>query len=504
MPVKPTTLGRTSNESTTSLWSRRFIAAIIAIGGMELMAMMDGSIGVVALPKIQNELGLSNAALSWVITAYILAFGGLMLLGGRLGDTIGRKRTFIIGLALFTIASTVCGIAWDATSLVVARLLQGVAAAIATPTGFALAATTFPKGPPRNAAVAGLAVMSAISAVTSLVVGGLIAQVSWRLVYLINLPIGLVVLCLAVSALTETQKERKKLDVTGAALATLMCTAAVFGVSMAPEAGWLSVPTIGSALVALGAFVAFAVVERTAENPIVPFDLFFDRNRLATFAAIFLAGGVLFTLTVEVALYVQNIMGYDGLHVGVYFIPFAVAAAVGSGLASRLVTRYPPRVLVFAGGIPVLGAMLYGSTLHRGLPFFPHLMVPLIFAAIGIGIVNVPLSLSVIASVGVDRIGPTTAIAMMLQALGGPLVLAFIQVVIMSRTRALGGTNGPVNSMNPAQLHALDQGYTFGMLWLAGVALVFGVVALFIGYSARQVAHAQDVKKAFDAGDLEL
>lgn len=503
MPVKPTALGRATNDSPTLLTTRRFVAAVGAIGGMQLMAMMDGAIGVVALPKIQNELNLSNAGLSWVITAYVLTFGGLMLLGGRLGDTIGRKRTFVIGLVLFTIASALCGIAWNEASLVSARMLQGTAAAIATPTCFALVATTFPKGPQRNSAVAALAVIGALSAVSSLVVGGMLAQVSWRLVYLVNIPLGLLVLYLALTALQETQKERMKLDAAGAMLATLMCTAAVFGVSVAPETGWLSAPTIGSGAVALGTFVAFAMVERKAENPIVPFSLFFDRNRLATFAAIFLAGGVLFTMTVEVALYVQNIMGYSGLNVGIGFVPFAVAAAVGATMSSRLVTRFPPRVLVIAGGIPVLGAMLYGSTLHRGIPYFPNLIVPLIIAAIGIGIVNVPLSLSVIASVGVDRIGPATAIAMMLQALGAPLVLGFIQVVVMSRTRSLGGTNGPLKSMNPTQLNALDHGYTYGMLWLAGVALVFGVVALFIGYTAQDVAHAQELKKSLDAGELD-
>jgi EmrB/QacA subfamily drug resistance transporter len=469
---------------------------------MNLMAMMDGSISVVALPKIRNELGLSNAGLSWVITSYVVTFGGLMLLGGRLGDAIGRKRTFIVGVALFTLASAVCGIAWDGGALVLARLLQGVACAIGAPTSFALVATTFPKGPARNAATAGLGVMGAVGAISSLTVGGALTQVSWRLAFLVNVPIGLLVIYLGSIALRETQRERMKLDATGAVLATLMCAAAVFGFSMAPEKGWLSAPTIGSGLVAVGAFVAFAVVERTAENPIVPFDLFLDRNRLATFAAIFLAGGVLFTLTVLICLYVQDIMGYSGLRVGVAFIPFAIAVSVGAVVAARLVTRFPPRVVVIAGGIPVVCVLLYGSTLHGAIPYFPNLMVPLVIAATGIGMVNVPLSLSVIASVGVDRIGPTTAIAMMLQVLGAPVMLGVIQVVKTSRTLQLGGTNGPVKFMNPAQLDALDRGYTYGLLWLAGAAALVGLVALFIGYTSQQVARAQELKKAHDAEEL--
>ncbi len=166
-PVQPakTAVSPTNKSYPTGWLSRRFIAAVIAIGGMQLMATMDGTIAIVALPKIQNELGLSDAGRSWVITAYVLTFGGLMLLGGRLGDTIGRKRTFIVGVALFTIASALCGIAWDDFTLVTARLLQGIGAAIASPTGLALVATTFPKGPARNTAMAVFGAMTGVGSV---------------------------------------------------------------------------------------------------------------------------------------------------------------------------------------------------------------------------------------------------------------------------------------------------------------------------------------------------
>ena len=496
MPVKPTTPGRTSRHVPSWLPSRWFIAAVIAIGGMQLMATMDGMIAVVALPKIQNELGLSDAGRSWVITAYVLTFGGLILLGGRLGDAIGLKRTFIVGAALFTIVSAICGIAWDGSVLVLARLLQGVAAAIIAPTGMALVATTFAKGPLRNAAMAVLGAIGGVSAVLGLVLGGALTDVSWRLVFLVNVPIGLVVLYLARTALRETQKERMKLDATGAGLATLGCTAVVFGFSMGPEKGWLSPTTIGSGVVALGAFVAFVMVERTAENPVVPFSLFFDRNRLAAFAVIFLAGGVLFTVTLLVALYVQDIMGYSALRAGVGFIPFALAVGVGAGASSRLVTRFPPRVVVIVGGILMLGGVLGTSMLTRGIPYFPNLVLPLVVAGIGVGVINVPLALSLIASVGFDRIGPTSAIAVMLRSLGGPVVLAVIQAVITSRTLYLGGTNGPVKFMNAAQLHALDHGLTYGLRWLAGVVILIGGVALLIGYSAQDVAHAQESQES--------
>ena len=387
--------------------SRRFIAAVIAIGGMQLLATMDSTVAIVALPKIQDELSLSDAGRSWVITAYVLTFGGLMLLGGRLGDTIGRKRTFIVGVALFTIASILCGLAWNEATLVTARLLQGVGAAIASPTALALIATTFPKGPARNAATAIFAAMTGIGSVMGLIVGGALTEVSWRWAFLINVPIGLLMIHLARKTLRETHRERLKLDAAGAILATLGCTAAVFGFSMGPEQGWLSPITLGSGLAAVVFLVAFLYVERTADNPVVPFELFKDRNRVATFAAVFLAGGVMFTLTVLIGLYVQDIMGYSALRAGIGFIPFVIALGIGLGLSSHLVSLFPPRVLVIAGGVLVLAAMIYGSTLNGGIPYFPNLVLPITVGGFGIGMIVVPLTVSAIAGVGLrpDRPG---------------------------------------------------------------------------------------------------
>ena len=256
-------------------------------------------------------------------------------------------------------------------------------------------------------------------------------------------------------------------------------------------------------MVALAAFIAFAIVERTAENPVVPFDLFFDRNRLATFVAIFLGGGVLFTVyradrPVRAGHHgLQRTARRRGLH------PVRRSRmGIGLGGSSQLVSWFSPRVVVISGGVLVLGAMLYGSTLDRDMPYFPNLVMLITFGGIGIGMIIVPLALSAIAGVGFDRIGPTSAITLMLQNLGGPVVLAVIQAVITSRTLYLGGTTGPVKNMNDAQLHALDHGYTYGLLWVAGVAVLVGGVALLIGYTAEQVAHAQEVQHAIDAGEL--
>lgn len=494
MPVEPTTPQAPNTDPSPSLLSRRFLGVVVALGGVLLMAYMDGPVAVYALPAIQNDLGLSNSERSWVITAYVVAFASLMLLGGRLGDTFGRKRTFIFGVSVFTFASLLCGIAWDGDVLVVARLLHGAAAAIVAPTSMALIVTTFPKGPTRNAAAAVFGAMNGVGAVLGLVVGPTLTEVSWRLAFLVNVPIGLVTIFLAATALRETLKERMKLDATGAILATVCGIATVVGFSIGPEQGWESPLTIGSAVVALGALVGFVVVERKAENPILPFNLFADRNRLAVFAAMFLAGGVNFTLTVLVSLYVQSVMGYGPLHAGISFIPFAIATSIGVALAAKLVSKFAPRLVVICGATLLVGALLYGSTFTHTMPYFPNLVVPIVVGAIGLGMINVPLMLSLVASVDFDRIGPTTAVAMTLQTLGGPVVLVVVQAAITMRTLQLGGSFEAPEFMNAAQLSAMGDGLTYGLLWLGGVVVVLASVALLIGYTSAQVAQAQQVR----------
>ena len=205
--------------------STKLGVAIVAITGMQLMSTLDGTIVVVALPRMQADLGLSDAGKSWVITAYVLTFGGLLLLGGRVGDAIGHKRAFISGVGVFTIASAACGLATDGPLLIAARAVQGIGAAVAAPTGLALIATTYAVGHARNRAMAISAAMQGVGSVLGLVLGGALTVISWRLAFLINLPIGILIVAIALTRLEETRHERLKLDVTGALLATLACTA---------------------------------------------------------------------------------------------------------------------------------------------------------------------------------------------------------------------------------------------------------------------------------------
>lgn len=476
--------------------------AIVAITGMQLMSTLDGTIVVVALPRMQADLDFSDAAKSWVITAYVLTFGGLLLLGGRVGDAIGQKRAFVSGVGVFTIASLVCGVATDSATLIVARAVQGTGAAVAAPTGLALIATTYAVGQARNRAMAVSAAMQGLGSVLGLVLGGAVTVVSWRLAFLVNIPIGIVIAAIAVSQLTETYTERLRLDLPGALLATAGATAAVLVFTQGPPLGWLDPWVIGAGVAAAGFFVVFFAVERTAVNPLVPFVVFDDRNRVMTFVSLFLAGGVMLTLTVMIGLLVQDVLGYSALRAGLCFIPFAVAFGLGSALAARLALRVAPRWLIMGGGVLVLGAMLYGSTLTRAIPYFPDLFWPVVIGGFGIGVIAVILPLCALAEVGPAEIGPVSAITLMVYNLGGPVVLVVIQAVQTSRTLYLGGTTGPVGDMTPGQLDALGYGYTYALLWVAAVAIVVGAAALFIGFSADQIARAQHTREAVEAGEL--
>lgn len=476
--------------------------AIVAITGMQLMSTLDGTIVIVALPRMQADLDLSDAAKSWVITGYVLTFGGLLLLGGRVGDAIGRKRAFISGVGVFTIASLVCGVATDSATLIVARAVQGTGAAVAAPTGLALIATTYAVGQARNRAMAVSAAMQGIGSVMGLVLGGALTVVSWRLAFLINIPIGIVIIAIAVTRLAETRTERLPLDLPGALLATAGCTAAVLVFTQGPSQGWLSPWVIGAVAAAAVCLFGFLVAERSAANPLVPSAVFDNRSRVATFVAYFMAGGVMLTVSVMIGLLVQDVLGYSALRAGVCFIPFALAMGAGNVLSTWVAAVIAPRWLVIGAGSLVWGAMLFGSTLERDVPYVPDLVTLFMVGGFGIGVISVVLPLCAVAEVGPKEIGPVSAVTLMVYNLGGPMVLVVIQAVQTSRTLYLGGTTGPVKNMTPAELDALGHGYTYSLLWVAAIAVVVGAAALFIRFSVAQIARAQHTLEAVEAGEL--
>lgn len=253
---------------------------------------------------------------------------------------------------------------------------------------------------------------------------------------------------------------------------------------------------IGALIAGLLLFVAFLYVERTADNPLLPFSLFTDKNRVATFVAIFFAGAVMFTVAAFVALFVQDILGYSPLEAGLAFIPFAFGLGAAAFVASKLAVRIQPRWLVIAGAAIMVVGLLYGSTLDASATYPANLFVPVVGIGFGVGLAVVPLPLCAIAGVPETEIGPVAAIAQVAQTLGGPLALALIGAMATSRTLSLGGVSGKIGDMTPAQITALGEGYTFALVGSAVCALIAGLAALFIRFTPQQVAQAQAAEKA--------
>ncbi|RRQ26878.1 MFS transporter [Rhodococcus sp. Eu-32] len=490
-----------STQIVYPVTTRAFGLAIIVLSGLQLMVVLDGTVANLALAPLQADLGLSDAGRNWVLTSYALAFGGLMLLGGRLGDAYGRKKMFLGGVVLFTVASLLCGLAVNEATLVAARALQGVGAAVASPTAFALVATTFAPGPVRNQAVAIYAAMTGVGSIAGLIIGGALTQVSWRWIFLINVPIGIGIVILAVVSLRETSGMRLALDFPGAILGTLGCTGVVLALSEGTELGWTSPLVIGSFVAGVVLLGLFLVVERRADNPLLPFSLFSSKDRVATFVAIFFAGGVMFSLAAFVALFVQDVLGYSPLAAGLAFVPFAFGLGAAAFITSQLAVRIQPRFLVMAGAAIMVGWLLFSVlTMDGDSSYFPGIFFPVIGIGFGVGMASIPLPLCAIAGVQPTEIGPLTAIALVAQTLGGPVALAVIGALVTSRTLSLGGTTGPANLMNAAQLDALSSGYMFALFCCAIAAVVAGIAAYFIRFSPQQVAQAQAAQEDAQKG----
>ncbi|SIS10741.1 MFS transporter, partial [Williamsia sterculiae] len=391
-------MSATEHPPVTTGLTRVFGAPIFVLGGMQLLVVLDGTVVALALPRIRHALTLNESGGNWIITAYVLAFGGLMLLGGRLGDTFGRKRMFVGGVAAFTATSLLCGLAWDPYSLIVGRAMQGAAAAIAAPTAMALVATTYAPGKARSQAFAIYAAMTGIGSVAGLIAGGVLTEVSWRLVFLINVPIGALVAVGGVIWLFESQGARLSLDVKGAVLATAACTLFVLAVNEGPSVGWSSLQVVAAFALALVAAVTFVWVERRAHNPILPLRLFSNSSRVAALLAILLAGAIIMCMAVFISLYLQGVLKYSPIQSGLSVVPFAFGLGVAAGVASKLALRIQPRWLVVAGGAVILAGCLYAASVATSSPsYFPQIGLTVVVIGAGVGLAVIPLTLSVVA-----------------------------------------------------------------------------------------------------------
>ncbi|HET6174080.1 MAG TPA: MFS transporter [Gaiellales bacterium] len=452
-----------------------------------LMIVLDISVIIAALPKIHSTLNFSPTSLSWVQNAYTLTFGGLLLLGARAGDILGRRRMLVTGIGLFTLASLAGGLAPSAEWLLSARAVQGIGAAIAAPSTLALLTTTFREGHARTRAIAYYSAVAGGGGSVGLVLGGVLTDwLSWRWGLFINVPIGLAVILLAPRYLPETERRSGRFDLTGAVTSTLGMTALVYGFVRAASDGWGDRGTVASFAAGVALLAAFGLTETRAEHPITPLHLFASRQRSGAYAARVLVTGGMFSTFFFLTQFLQGVAGYSALEAGLAFLPMtAVMFAMG-----RLVPLLMPRIgstRLLNGGLALaLVGIAWLSRVSDGMHYFPGIAVPLALLGIGIGLAFTPLTAAGIAGVAPGDAGAASGLLNVAQQLGGSLGLGILITVFASATRSAAQHPLPGASARAEASHELAHAVATS---LTGSAVLLALaLAVAVGVMRRPAA----------------
>lgn len=453
--------------------------ALAVIATAQLMVMLDLTIVNIALPSIQRELRFSTTSLTWVIDAYVLVFGGLLLLGGRAGDLFGRRRMFVVGIAVFTAASMAGGLATTQSWLIAARSIQGIGAAIASPTALALVATTFPEGAPRNRAMAVYAGMSGAGGALGLLLGGVLVDVaSWRWVLFVNVPIGVALLLAAPFVLPSTAGRRGRLDVPGAVTVSGGMALLVYGLVRAPAAGWSDAGTILAFAAAAALLGSFVLVEARSAQPLLPLRFLWDRNRAGGYAVMLLLGASMLSLIFFLTQFLQDILRYSALSAGLAYLPLPVVVGSTGLIVSRHVKRFGTRPFLTIGPLLVAGGLLWVSFVTSASGY-SAVLGPLLVVGLGMGLSFVPLTLNAVAAVGSHESGLASALLNTSQQLGGSLGLAALATVAATATR--DGMRQTASTLHGALGAHLGTSTASASHELATIAAVHGYQAAFRG-----------------------
>jgi len=412
------------------------ILSIILVG--YFMVILDNSIVITGLPHLQAELGLSASGLAWVQDAYLLTFGGLLLLGARAGDVLGRRRMFIVGLALFTLASVAVGLAPTGGTLVAARALQGVGAAVLAPSTLALLTASFPEGPERTRATAAYGAVAGIGASVGLVVGGLLADlVSWRAGFLVNLPVGVVMLVAGMKVLPETARTPGRFDVAGALLATLGPAALVYGFVRAGTAGWADGGTLAALGLGAALLVALVTVERRAVQPVLPLGLFASRERVGAYAARLLFIGAMMGFFLFTSQYMQDERGFSALAAGFAYFPMTAVNFVVALAVPRLQRRASGPALLVAGLVLAVAGTAWLGAVDAGTSYAAGIALPMTLIGAGQGLAFGPLTASGIARVEPSLAGAASGVVNSVHQLGGALGMSLVLAVTSTYAAAM-------------------------------------------------------------------
>jgi EmrB/QacA subfamily drug resistance transporter len=474
-------------------WRRHPTVLLAVILTAQLMVVLDATIVNVALPHIQRSLGFSDSSLSWVLNAYVLTFGGLLLLGARSGDLLGRRRTFLAGIGLFTLSSLAGGLATSDWMLLAARALQGVGGALAAPAALALLTTAFPEGAARVRAIGLYTTVSAAGGATGLVAGGLLTQwASWRWVFFVNIPIGLAVIAAGRAVLAETPRRHGRFDLAGAFASTAGMSALVLGLVESGAAGWTAPITVVSLVAGVVLLAAFVRIEATAPEPILPLRVLANRTRASANVARGLGYAAMYGVIFFLTQFLQDIQRHSALVTGLGFLPIPTSVFLSSQLASRvLVRQLPTKALMMMGsGLSALGLLLL-TQLHAGTPY-PQVLVSLVLIGSGLGLSFVSLTTAGLSGVAPADAGAASGLINVMQQLGAALGLAVLVTVFdavvhpghlaSGAQSGLGGGFSGVGTAaqaaaRAATVHGIDVTFAVGTGFaLAALAIVSFVV----------------------------
>jgi EmrB/QacA subfamily drug resistance transporter len=466
--------------------------ALMLLAMTQFVVVIDASIVNVALPSIGRALKFSQTDLSWVVNAYTLTFGGFLLLGGRLADLMGRRRMFILGLVLFSVASLLGGLSQSESWLIGARAVQGMGAAIVSPAALSIITTTFADGEERNRALGVWGAVAGAGGAAGVLLGGVLTSgLSWRWVLFVNVPIGLFCAFVAPRLLPESREEveERTFDLPGAVTVTAGLALLVYALVDAVNVGWGSTATIARVAGAVALLVAFVAIERRQRSPLMPLAIFRLRTLRGANLVALLVGMSLFSMFFFISLYMQQVLHFSALHTGLSYLPLAVAIILSAGLASVGVTRFGFKPILFTGLLFVAAGLLWFSRVPAtGGTFAADVLGPSLLAGIGLGLSFVPVTIAAVTGTRPHEAGLASGLVNTAQQVGGALGLAILATVANSRTRDL------LHHGQHDVAAALTKGFDRAFLIGSGFALVGAVLTIVLISSRDSRAHSQGAR----------
>ena len=471
---------------------RRKWLALGLLSTVQFMVVLDIAIVNVALPSIKVDLGFSQENLQWVISAYALVFGGFLLLGGRAADLLGRRRIFLVGVAVFTIASFLAGMAWSEGSLIGARAVQGLGAAIISPAALSILSTTFREGRERNIALGVWGAVGGFGAAAGVLLGGVLTDaLSWEWIFFVNVPVGVAAFVIAPFLLSESRDARvSSFDVPGAVLVTGGLSSLVYAITQAGQQGWLGGQTLAFFAAALVMLTAFVAWELRHPEPLMRLGIFQIRTVSGANVAGFILGTALFAMFLMLTLYMQQVLGYSAMKTGIAYLAVAGTAIIWSAVAAQLVTRIGVKPVLVAGMATLTAGLVYFTQVSVGGSYVGDLLPGFLLVGFGIGFAFVPISIAALAGIQPAEAGLASGLINTSQQIGGALGIAALSTIASSRTddALAGGTPLPA---------ALVDGFTNA--FIAGTVIAaLGIIASLTLIRRRELEPVPEAEPALD------